>query len=194
MSEISEKVVGEIKYPNEDRPFEEKARIPKEFEMIKGGYFRSAENFCNQFAGFLLRDNDKARLAMFNLKETQSSLKAMQAFFKKIIVGHGFFQKDYSELELLEEQGIQNLMMVCSYFLEHQPSKYFSKYQINSWYNKRNEEKMKNACQALYGLLSEHVVVFPEKIYFEGALSFYPIIVEFFNTSDSGELMSFLYQ
>ena len=58
---------GEKRYPKEDRPFEEKATVPERLGKIKSKYFQSIQNFMNQFAGFLIKNEQKQRLAMVNL-------------------------------------------------------------------------------------------------------------------------------
>lgn len=68
---------GEKLYPKENLPFEEKASIPQGLGEIKSKYFQSIQNFTNQFAGFLLRDGQKQRLAMINLTSAKSVLTTM---------------------------------------------------------------------------------------------------------------------
>lgn len=62
---------GEKRYPKEDRPFEEKATVPERLGKIKNKYFQSIQNFMNQFAGFLAKEEQKQRLAMVNLITAQ---------------------------------------------------------------------------------------------------------------------------
>ena len=63
---------GEKRYPKEDRPFEEKATVPERLGKIKNKYFQSIQNFMNQFAGFLAKEEQKQRLAMVNLITAQN--------------------------------------------------------------------------------------------------------------------------
>lgn len=191
--EVNKKLVRQFRYPNEERPFEEKANIPEGFSKIKNDYFGSSRNFWDSLADFLRRDADKTRMALINLRTAQSSLKEMQEFFGSISYEQGIFQQQHSELCMLEEQKLQNLIIACLYFREHQPSKYFTKYQIKSWYNENYKETMEKAKQALYGLSVENLVIFPEKYYYDGILSFYPIIVHNLDMTDGGLLIQFLY-
>ena len=53
---------GEKRYPKEDRPFEEKATVPERLGKIKSKYFQSIQNFMNQFAGFLIKNETKTKI------------------------------------------------------------------------------------------------------------------------------------
>ena len=192
-TEIVKNLISEFKYPNEDRPFEEKAKLPEGFSKIKSDYFQGIQNFSNQLAGFLLRDADKTRLAVVNLKIAQSAIDKMQAFFADVSNEQGLLQKQHAELCVLEEQRLEYLVMVCLYFQEHQPSRYFSKYQIKAWYNANYTETIRKAQVALSALSEEHFVVFPKKYYHEGVLSYYPIIVHNLEVTAGDILMKFLY-
>lgn len=135
---------GEKLYPKENRPFEEKASIPQGLGEIKSKYFQSIQNFTNQFAGFLLRDGQKQRLAMINLTSAKSTLTTMQSYFGEITIDPGF-QERHLKLCNIEAQNIEQLIMCCNYYQAHSPNKYFNKYQIREWYDAHCREERKVA-------------------------------------------------
>lgn len=185
--EVNKKLIREYKYPSEERPFEEKAKIPEGLSKITRDYFGSAQNFLNQFIGFLRRDANDVRLALVNLQAAQSSLGKMQSFFENASNEQCVLQQQHSSLCIQEEQGLQSLMMTCMYYKEHQPSEFFDKYQIKSWYEKNYELSMGKAEQSLCGL-SMYDVVFPASYYYIKTLNYYPIIISNLDTADSESL------
>jgi hypothetical protein len=192
ITDMNRKLIREFRYPNEGLLFEGKVKISEETDKVINKYFTSILNFCNQFVGFLCRDIDKMRLALINLRTAQSSLEIMQDSLENISNEQGIFQQQHSELSVLEEQGLQCLLIACLYFNEHQPSKYFSKYQMRNWYNENNKNAMKKAKETLCGLSTEYHVIFPVKYYYDyEILTFYPIIVHNLNMTDSVLLMEF---
>ena len=192
-AEVSKKLNKEYKFPNEDRPFEEKAKIPDGFSDIKKDYFYSIQHFFNQFAGFLPREEACIRMGLVNLNMALSSLEKMQQYFMSMTKNLEIFQKQHLELCTQEEQCLQHLIMTCKYFKEHQPSKYFNKYQIENWCDENNKETMKKARQALQSIPTKHNVIFPEKCYSDGILSFYPIILHHFDMTDGELLINLVY-
>lgn len=161
---------GEKRYPKEDPPFEEKATVPERLGKIKNKYFQSILNFTNQFAGFLIKDEQKQRLAMVNLTTAQSALVTMQNYF------FGFQERQLA-LCVKETQSIERLTMCCSYYLEHMPSKYFDKYQIKDWYEGHCRDERGIAEKGFSKLASKYSIHFPDQIYIIDMLSYYPIIV-----------------
>ncbi|MFZ3171034.1 MAG: hypothetical protein WA118_03495 [Carboxydocellales bacterium] len=193
-TEISKNLISEFRFPNEDRPFEEKARLPEGLSKIKSGYFQSTQNFSNQFVGVILRDTEKARLAIeVNLRTAQNTLDEMQAFFANVANEQGLFKKQHAELCELEKQQLEYLIMTCLYFQEHQPSKYFNKYQIKAWYNANYKEAISRAKIALSTLSEDHPVIFPEKYFRDKNLSYHPIIVHNLNVTENAVMMKFIY-
>lgn len=132
--DINKNLIRELKYPYEDRPFDEKADLPEGFTKIKGAFFGSIQNFYNQIVGFLSRDKEKSRLALVNLRETLSSLEKMQEYFNEIYKEQKILAEEYREICEVEEATYKNLIITCQYYKEHQPSKYFNKYQISAWH------------------------------------------------------------
>mgnify|MGYP000181701463 CR=1 FL=1 len=63
-----------------------KATVPERLGKIKSKYFQSIQNFMNQFAGFLIKNEQKQRLAMVNLTIAQSALVTMQNYFAEIAI------------------------------------------------------------------------------------------------------------
>lgn len=182
---------GEKLYPKENRPFEEKASIPQGLGEIKSKYFQSIQNFTNQFAGFLLRDGQKQRLAMINLTSAKSALTTMQSYFGEITINPGF-QERHLKLCNIEAQNIEQLIMCCNYYQAHSPNKYFNKYQIREWYDAHCLEERKVAENIFSYLQSKYVIHFPEQIYTIGMLSYYPIIVSGLNLISESNLTELL--
>lgn len=191
--EIAKKLHREYKYPHENRPFEEKAKISDAFSKVKSDYFQNVLNYSNQFAGFLRRDTDQVRLAMVNLRFVQNALDRMQTFFEDICNEQGIFEKQHAELCMLEKERLEYLIMACMYYQEHQPSKYFDKYHIKTWYNENYLETLKNTQCALSASLEEYNVIFPNKYYYDRVLSYYPVIVHNLDVTENNTLMDFLY-
>jgi len=190
--DIIGKLIKESKYPNEGKPFGEKIKMLEYVNNSKSEYFKSIFNFLNQFVGFLSRDINESRLALINIRTAHSSLEIMQNSFRDISNEQGFFQQQHLELSTLEEQSLRCLLIACLYFNEHQPSMYFSKYQIKSWYKENNKNAMEKAKNILFGLSEKYNVIFPIKYYYDGILSFYPIIVHNLNMTDGELLKEFL--
>ena len=185
--EFSLITTGEKRYPKEDPPFEEKATVPERLGKIKSKYFQSILNFTNQFAGFLIKDEQKQRLAMVNLTTAQSALVTMQNYFAEIAIDFGF-QERQSALCVMETQSMERLTMCCSYYLEHMPSKYFDKYQIKDWYEGHCRDERGIAEKGFSKLASKYSIHFPDQIYTIDMLSYYPIIVSNFDMASESNL------
>ena len=174
--ELTQMTTGEKRYPKEDRPFEKKAALPEGLEKKKGEYFQSVQNFFNQFAGILTREEQKRRLPMVNLTAAQSALVLMQNYFSEVAADFDI-QERQRVLCVKEERNIKRLTMYCSYYLEHMPSKYFDKYQIKDWYEGCCREERRIAEKGFSELASKYSIHFPDQIYTIDMLSYYPIIV-----------------
>ena len=182
---------GEKRYPKEDRPFEEKATVPERLGKIKNKYFQSIQNFMNQFAGFLAKEEQKQRLAMVNLITAQSSLVTMQNYFAEIAIDFGF-QERQMVLCVMETQNIERLIMCCRYYQAHSPNKYFNKYQIRNWYDGYCRDERKIAEEGFLALKYKYLIHFPDKIYTIDMLSYYPIIVDNFDMASESNLTEWL--
>lgn len=182
---------GEKRYPKEDRPFEEKATVPERLGKIKSKYFQSIQNFTNQFAGFLIKDEQKQRLAMVNLTIAQSALVTMQNYFAEIAIDFSFQERQLT-LCVMETQNIERLIMCCSYYQTHSPNKYFNKYQISNWYDGHCRDERKIVEDGLSELESKYSIHFPDQIYTIDMLSYYPIIVGNFDMASESNLTEWL--
>ena len=182
---------GEKRYPKEDRPFEEKATVPERLGKIKSKYFQSIQNFTNQFAGFLIKDEQKQRLAMVNLTIAQSALVTMQNYFAEIAIDFSFQERQLT-LCVMETQNIERLIMCCSYYQTHSPNKYFNKYQIRNWYDGHCRDERKIVEDGLSELESKYSIHFPDQIYTIDMLSYYPIIVGNFDMASESNLTEWL--
>ena len=182
---------GEKRYPKEDRPFEEKATVPERLGKIKSKYFQSIQNFMNQFAGFLIKNEQKQRLAMVNLTIAQSALVTMQNYFAEIAIDFSFQERQLT-LCVMETQNIERLIMCCSYYQTHSPNKYFNKYQIKDWYDGHCRDERKIAENGLSELDSKYSIHFPDQIYTIDMLSYYPIIVDNLDVASESNLTEWL--
>lgn len=185
--EFSQLTIGEKRCPKEDRPFEEKSTIPKGLDKIQRKYFQSIQNFINQFADFLTRDEKMQRLAMLNLTAAKSALSEMQNFFAEIAIEFGF-QKNHLNLCDLETASIDRLVMYCSYFQMNSPCKYFDKYQIKGWYEQHCSNERKKVEDELSELQSKFLIHFPDQIYTIDLLRYYPVIVNDFDMASESSL------
>lgn len=189
--ELTQMTTGEKRYPKEDRPFEKKAALPEGLEKKKGEYFQRVQNFFNQFAGILTRDEQKRRLPMVNLTAAQSALVLMQNYFSEVAAEFDI-QERQRVLCAMEERNIKRLAMCCSYYLEHAPNRYFDKYQIKDWYDRHCWKERRIAEEALSELASKYSIHFPDQIYTTGILRYYPIVVDDFDMTLEGNLTEWL--
>lgn len=183
----------EHRYPNQDRPFEEKAIIPEGLNKIRTDYFGSIQNFSNQLIKFMIRDGEQSRLVLINLTSAQSSLKKMQKYFQDVAHEQQLLIIEHEELCILEERDLHQLMIACQYFKEHTPSKYFNKYAISSWCRDNYNKLHIDLENALSDLSHEFAISFPKKYYLDGILKYYPIIAMGLDVMDSKTLIQFLY-
>ena len=189
--EFFEVTAGEKRYPKEDRPFEDKATMPEGLEKIKSKYFQSMQNFFNQLAGFLARDEQKQRLAMVNLTTAQSALAAMQKYFTDIAIDFNI-QESHLDLCIMEKRSLGRLMMGCAYYQTHSANKYFNKYDIKGWYEANGRSKRKIVEEGLSQLQSKYSIHFPDETYNIDMLSYYPIIVDNLDLSSESDLIEWL--
>ena len=191
--DINKFLIKEQRYPNQERPFEEKAIIPEGFSKITTNYFGSIQDFSKMLVKFMLRDNEQSRLALINLTSAQSSLKKMQKYFEDITHEQQLLIKEHEELCILEERSLQQLMITCQYFKEHTSSKYFNKYEINSWYRNNYNKLQLDVKNALSELSQEFLISFPEHYYRDDILKYYPIVTIDLDVMYSDDLIKFLY-
>lgn len=191
--EINKSLIKECKFPYEDRPFDEKANLPEGLSKIKSNFFGSIQNVCNQIVGFLSREKEVTRLALINLRMTLSSLLDMQIYFNKIFEEQKILNEKHKEICISEEGTYNRLLIACLYFTEHQSSKYFNKYQIDTWYEKKCETELIKTTEALSELSALYSIVFPTLYFYDGILSHYPIIVNDFDMTDDDNFLHFLY-
>ena len=182
---------GVKRYPKEERPFEEKATVLEGLGKIKSKYFQSIQDFMNQFAEFLVKDEQKQSVAMANLTTAKSALVSMQNYFAEISTDVGF-QERQLELCSMETQSVERLIMCCKYYQTHSPSKYFDKYQIANWYERHCREERKIAEDGFVELESKYSIHFPDQIYTIDMLSYYPIIVDNFDMTSERDLAEWL--
>lgn len=178
-------------FHKEDRPFEEKPKIPEGLAKIKNDYFQSVQNFNNQFPGFLCRDPEKQRLAMYNLTAAQSELTDMQVYFTDVAANYGIQERN-AELCFKEKQAIEQLIMSCSYYQTHSANKFLNKYQIKEWYKTFCRNEMKAAEGSLSLLQSRFSIHFPKGIYRKKSQKYYPVVVDDLEISSENAVVDLL--
>jgi len=139
-----------------------------------------------------ISDNEKSRLALINLRQALSTLKAMQTYFNEICIEQKILMEKHQDLCKNEDEACQRLMSSCQYFNKHKPSKYVNKYQISIWYDKNYQEKLIKTSDALSDLSTAYSISFPKDYFFDGFLSQYPIVVNNFDMTDGDKLMPLL--
>jgi len=192
-TKVNSKLICEAKHPNEERSFGEKIVALEGFRQIKRDYFGSISRFYDNLVGVLSRDDNETRSAMFDIRCASLSLVKMQAFFEEISTGQESLMKQHIQLCDGGLKNIQNLMMACMYYNEHQAIRHIRKYNIQGWYIKKQRQTMKNAENMMIGLSEKYKVTFPQTFYYgdNGVLSYYPIIVSGLNAEDSAQLLAF---
>lgn len=191
--DINKALIKEYRYPNQDRPFEEKPVIPEGLSKIKSGYFGSIQNFSNQLGKFMSRDKEQSRLTLINLTKAQSSLNNMQKYFGDVTYKQQMLIKEHEEVCVLEERNIHELLITCQYFQVHEPSKYFNKYLIKPWYNENYTKALIETRNALNSLSEAFSISYPERYYNDDILKYYPIITYDLDILNPEELIKFLY-
>lgn len=187
--ELDEKLKREIGYPNQYKPFEEKAVIISKF---KKDYFINIKNFINQVVNFIRLENEESRLAIINLLWAKKNQFEMQEFFKHIINNQDLSIDGYEQLCELEKKSLSSLIMTCEYYVSNKPNEYFNKYSVELWHNKRKKQLINDSREALKELEENYDVIFPVNYYLEGLLKHYPIIVNDLKFEDAQELIKFL--
>lgn len=182
---------SEKRYPKENRPFEDKASMPEGLETIKSKYFQSMQNFINQFAEFLIKDEKKQRSAMADLRRAQNALTAMQHYFSDIAIDFGIEER-HLELCIMETQSVERLMMCCAYYQTHSENRYFDKYEIKNWYEANCRNERKTVEEGLSQLQTRYSIHFPDDIYTNDVLRYYPIIVDNFDMSSEIDLIEWI--
>ena len=193
-NKVNRKVLSDIRYPYEDRPFEEKPKIPEKFGDIRKNYFQSAVNFCKLFPGFVRLDSSNVRLVLINLRKMREYLKEMEEFFKTIYDKQRLSQKEQFKLCRLEEQNLQRLLMDCLYYKDHKPNQYFDKYAVKTWYKRHHRQALKDAEQSLSVLPLEYDAIFPIESYYKGILKYYPIIIQNFDINNGEKILELFYR
>ncbi len=190
-AKYTDSIICEKLFPKEDRPFEKKNESVEGFSNIKSKYFSSLQNVGNQFAGFLLRNENEQRLAMLNLSYANSYIDMVHNFFGGLATKY-----DYMELHLRlcdkEKQALNNALMSFEYYQKHYPDKLFNKYLIKESFVKVRKEELESIEEALSFVKESFDVIFPVKKYAEGMLDYYPVIFkvdQFLDENDISRLL-----
>lgn len=180
-----------LSYPKEHRPFEEEVEVPKKFLEVKQAYFNSMRNFLRQVAGLIQRDENDVRLALYNLKQAKAGLPKMHKFFDGIELDEEMASK-HTNLCRQESQKILEIYMCCQYFLQHDASPLFDKYQIRNWYRDVCTKEIEDVNVALDAMQQEYDAVFPDQAYEETIFKHYPIILRSFDMTREEVMQDFV--
>lgn len=180
-----------LSYPKEHRPFEEEVEVPKKFLEVKQAYFNSMQNFLRQVAGLIQRDENDVRLALYNLKQAKAGLPKMHKFFDGIELDEEMASK-HTNLCRQESQKILEIYMCCQYFLQHDASPLFDKYQIRNWYRDVCTKEIEDVNVALDAMQQEYDAVFPDQAYEEAIFKHYPIILRSFDMTREEVMQDFV--
>lgn len=183
------KFLNETKlYPKENRPFQQSPDLPQKFTKIKQKYFGRIQNFTRQLVSFAKKESDGKRLVIINLKEAKSTLSLMHSFFDDMTLDEEI-QKKHEFLCKWEYQKLHEAYMCCHYYIQHEADVNFNKYQVRTWYESMQKKEICRVNEELSIQLKMYNAEFPKRIYEDGILSFYPIILKKFNIAD-GEMMT----
>lgn len=186
LEKIRKELIMYYKYPYEDRPFDKKSNIPEEIIKFNNSFFQDVKNFCNQLVGFLNRDMEVSNLALINFQNALFKLKTIQTNFNKISEEQEILVESYQKLCIKEDE-VYNLMLYsCLYFRENNFSKDFNKYNVGLWYESNYKEKFLKASNSLKRLSDQYSVDFPKKIFCDGTLTQYPIVINNFDILNMG--------
>ena len=169
----------------------EEVEVPKEFLEVKQAYFNSMQNFLRQVAGLIQRDENDVRLALYNLKQAKAGLPKMHKFFDGMELDEEMASK-HTNLCRQESQKILEIYMCCQYFLQHDASPLFDKYQIRNWYRDVCTKEIEDVNVALDAMQQEYDAVFPDQAYEEAVFKHYPIILRSFDMTSEEVMQDFV--
>ena len=126
------------------------------------------------------RDENDVRLALYNLKQAKAGLPKMHKFFDGMELDEEIASK-HTNLCRQESQKILEIYMCCQYFLQHDASPTFDKYQIRNWYRDVCTKEIEDVNVALDAMQQEYDAVFSDQAYEEAVFKHYPIILRSFD-------------
>lgn len=91
-----------------------------------------------------------------------------------------------------ESQKILEIYMCCQYFLQHDASPLFDKYQIRNWYRDVCTKEIEDVNVALDAMQQEYDAVFPDQAYEEAIFKHYPIILRSFDMTREEVMQDFV--
>lgn len=91
-----------------------------------------------------------------------------------------------------ESQKILEIYMCCQYFLQHDASPLFDKYQIRNWYRDVCTKEIEDVNVALDAMQQEYDAVFPDQAYEETIFKHYPIILRSFDMTREEVMQDFV--
>lgn len=191
---LDNNISKEVRYPFQDRPFENKESLPEGLSKIKSDYFLRIKNLINFFEGFLNKEEKESHLFFINLEYVESKLMDMQFHFNSISLNNEILIEEHKLISRKEKDKFNKFIECCYYYQDHSTSKYFSKYQVSSRYRNKYKEKIESAKKSLTSLSSEYNIIFPKEDIREEALNLYPIIISGVDSTDEYKLLNILYK
>lgn len=184
-------MVAHLSYPREHRPFEKELEVPKLFAKAKRNYFDGIQNFANQLIGFIKKDKQARRLAIYNLKTALASLPNVQKFFDEITLDNEQ-QSKHIKLCALEEKVIFETYVCCEYFLSHIPDTHYNKYQAKVWFLSARKAEIDEINSAMTDLSISYAAVLPKSTYHDNTFVYYPILLKNFDPTNEEMMNEFL--
>lgn len=184
-------MVAHLSYPREHRPFEKELEVPKLFAKAKRNYFDGIQNFANQLIGFIKKEKQARRLAIYNLKTALASLPNVQKFFDEITLDNEQ-QSKHIKLCALEEKVIFETYVCCEYFLSHIPDTHYNKYQAKVWFLSARKAEIDEINSAMTDLSISYAAVLPKSTYHDNTFVYYPILLKNFDPTNEEMMNEFL--
>ena len=184
-------MVAHLSYPREHRPFEKEPELPTLFNKAKRNYFDGIQNFANQLIGFIKKEENAKRLAIYNLKTALVALHNVQKFFNDITLDSDL-QSKHIELCAHEEKVIFETYMCCEYYLSHIPNANYNKYQVKSWFSSSRKAEVEKVNSAMTDLMVSYDAVLPISAYHDNIFACYPILLKNFDPTDEEMINDFL--
>lgn len=173
-------------YPHSERPFEERIQSIEKFKNIKSQYFVKVNNYVNQFLS-LINKNEQKDLAVYNLRDASFHLTDMQRWFCDFVQVHNLFIDENEKLIIDETQTMKKLLIACDYYIQFQPSEYFSIYSMQKWSDSYEKTLLYNIKEDMSDLASRFSVIFPMD-YIHDMIKIYPLVITNFDIQSNDAL------
>ena len=184
-------MIAHLSYPREYRPFEKNPELPTLFNKAKRNYFDGIQNFANQLIGFIKKEENAKRLAIYNLKTSLATLHNVQKFFDNITLDSELRSK-HIKLCAHEEKIAFETYMCCEYYLSHMPDTNYNKYQVQVWFSSSRKAEIDKVNRVMADLTVSYEAVLPISAYHDNIFACYPILLKNFDPTNEEMMNDFL--